>query len=116
LGLNKSWLLALDRTDWQIGKTEVNFLVLAVVTRRFRVLLVWSVIEGRGCPDTGMRIALMKRYLAHFPAATIRLLLADREFVGAEWMEFLCENNVPFAIRIRDNLRIATEDGHDLTL
>jgi hypothetical protein len=116
LGLNGSWLLALDRTNWQIGRTEVNFLVLAAVTRRFRVPLVWRVIEGRGCSDTGMRIALMERYLAHFPAATIRLLLADREFVGAEWMEFLCENNIPFAIRIRDNLRITTEEGHDLTL
>ena len=31
-------------------------------------------------------------------------------------MEFLCENTIPFAIRIRDNLRIATEAGHDLTL
>ena len=31
-------------------------------------------------------------------------------------MEFLCKNDIPFAIRVRDNLRIATEDGHDLTL
>ena len=116
LGLNGSWLLALDRTNWQIGKTEVNYLVLAVVTRRFRVPLIWSVIEGRGCSDTGMRIALIERYLAHFPATTIRLLLADREFTGADWMEFLCKNNIPFAIRVRDNLRITTEDGHDLTL
>ncbi|CUH07593.1 Transposase [Jannaschia seosinensis] len=116
LGLNKSWLLALDRTNWQIGKTEVNFLVLAVVTRRFRVPLVWSLIEGRGCSDTDMRIALMERYLANFPATTIRLLLADREFVGAGWMEFLSKNNIPFAIRVRGNLRITTEDGHDLTL
>jgi len=116
LGLSGSWLLALDRTNWQIGKTEVNYLVLAVVTRRFRVPLVWSVIEGRGCSDTGMRIALIERYLAHFPATTIRLLLADREFVGAGWMKFLCKNNIPFAIRVRDNLRIATADGHELTL
>ena len=116
LGLDGSWLLALDRTNWKIGKTEVNYLVLAVVTPRFRVPLLWSLIEGRGCSDTGMRIALIERYLAHFPATTIRLLLADREFVGADWMEFLCKNNIPFAIRMRDNLRIATEDGHDLTL
>ena len=69
-----------------------------------------------GCSDTAMRMTLIKRYLAHFPATTIRMLLADREFVGADWMEFPCENNIPFAIRIRDNLRITTEEGHDLTL
>ena len=116
LGLNGSWRLALDRTNWQIGKTEVNSLVLAVVTRRVRVPLVWSVIEGRGGSNTPMRIALIKRYLAHVPATTLRLLLADREFVGPEWMEVLCKTNIPFAIRVKDNLRIATEDGHDLTL
>lgn len=87
-------------------------MVLAVVTHRFRVPLIWSVIEGGGCSDTGMRIALIKRYLAHFPATTIRLLVADHEFVGADWMEFLCENNIPFAIRVRDNLRITCEDDH----
>lgn len=40
LGLSGSWLLAVDRTQWQIGKTEVNYLVLAVVTKRFRVPLI----------------------------------------------------------------------------
>ena len=115
-GQHGSWLLALDRTTWQIGKREANFLVLALVTRRFRVPLIRTVIEGRGCSDTGMRIAPIERCLVHFPATTIRLLLADREFVGAGWMEVLCENTIPFAIRIRDNLRIATEAGHDLTL
>jgi hypothetical protein len=79
-------------------------------------LLVAGVEDHRGCSDTDMRIALMERYLANFPATTIRLLLADREFVGASWMDFLCKNNIPFAIRVRDNLRIATEDGHDLTV
>ena len=63
-----------------------------------------------------MRIALIERHLVHFPATAIRLLLADRAFVGAEWMEFLCKNNVSFAIRVGDNLRITTEDGHDPTL
>lgn len=95
LGLNGACLLALDRTNWQIGKTEVNYLVLDVVTRRFRVPLAWRVIAGRGCSDTATRVALMERYLAHFPATTIRLLLADREFVGAEWMEFLCKTIFP---------------------
>ena len=69
-GQHGSWLLALDRTTWQIGKREVNFLVLALVTRRFRVPLIRTVIEGRGCSDTGMRIALIERCLVHFPVKT----------------------------------------------
>jgi hypothetical protein len=42
--------------------------------------------------------------------------LADREFIGHAWAYFLCENNIPFVIRLRRDLRITTEDGHELTL
>lgn len=116
LGLSGTWYLVLDRTQWAIGRTEVNYLVLAVVTRRFRVPLIWTLLKGRGCSSTQARIALIKRYLARFPASTIRLLLADREFIGADWLTFLNDNNVRFAIRLREDLRVTTEDGCDLTL
>ncbi len=59
------------------------------MTPRFRVPLMWSVIEGRGCSDTEQRIALMQRYLALLDLSTIRLLLANREFVGAKSLSFL---------------------------
>jgi Transposase DDE domain len=116
LGLQGSWHLALDRTQWSIGMREVNYLVLAVVTRRFRVPLVWSVLPDKGNSSSAVRIALIKRYLAHFPASSIRLLLADREFVGADWLKFLHDNNIGFAIRLRENLRVTDEAGHELTL
>jgi hypothetical protein len=116
LGLQGSWYLALDRTQWKIGAREVNYLVLAVVTRRFRVPLIWTVLDHRGCSDTAQRIALIQRYLAHFPATTIRMLLADREFIGADWIKFLNDHNIHFAIRLREDLRVTDEQGHDLTL
>jgi DDE family transposase len=114
-GSNK-WYLALDRTQWQIGGRDVNFLVLAAVTRRFRVPLMWTMIDGRGCSDTLQRIELMRRYLDLFGVESIRMLVADREFIGREWTDFLCENNIPFAIRLRGDLRVTTEQGHELTL
>lgn len=116
LGLGGSWHLALDRTQWQVGTRDINFLVLAAVTRRFRVPLIWTVLGHRGCSDTDQRITLIRRYLKLFDISTIRLLLADREFVGAEWIEFLHENDIPFAIRLRGDIRVTSEAGHDLTL
>ena len=94
----------------------MNFLVLAAVTRWFRVPLIWTVIEGRGCSDTEQRIALMQRYLRLFGRSTIKLLLADRAFVGVKWIEFLCKNDIPFAIRLREDMRVPTEAGHELRL
>jgi hypothetical protein len=116
VGPARRWTLVLDRTNWAIGSREVNYLVLAVVTRRFRVPLAWTVLPGAGNSSTATRIALIGRYLAHFPASTIGVLLADREFIGAEWLEFLNDNNIPFAIRLREDLRVVTDDGCELTL
>lgn len=113
---SRAWYLTLDRTQWRIGRHEVNFLVLAAVTRRFRLPLMWTLIRGRGNSSTRQRIALMRRYLRLFEVSTIRLLLADREFIGHAWTDFLCENNIPFAIRLRDGLRITTAEGHQLRL
>lgn len=116
LGLQGSWYLALDRTQWRVGTRDVNFLVLAVITRRHRVSLMWIALDKRGNSATDERVALLRRYLKLFDASTIRLLLADREFIGREWMEFLSKNNIPFAIRLRGDLRVTTEEGHELTL
>ena len=117
LGLVGPWHLALDRTRWKLGTRDVDILMLAAVTRRARAPLMWSVPDNDGGgSDTAARVRLMQRYLAIFGAASIRLLLADREFVGVEWMNFLNENNISFAIRMKEKLVVTTEDGRRLAL
>lgn len=111
LNLNRPRLLALDRTNWKLGSRDVNILVLAIVTRRFRVPLMWTLLDHAGNSATAQRIELMERYLRLFGAPSIRALLADREFVGAEWMNFLNKNNVPFVIRLKEDMLIRLADG-----
>lgn len=105
------WLLVLDRTNWKFGGRNVNMLVLAVVTDRFRVPLMWTLLDHGGGSSTAQRIALMRRYLHLFGTGSIRALLADREFVGAGWMKFLSENNIPFVIRLKEDLLVQLDDG-----
>jgi hypothetical protein len=116
LNLERPKYLALDRTNWKLGSRDINILMLAIVTRRFRVPLLFSLLPHQGNSDTGQRIALMRRYLALFPATSICCLLADREFIGAEWMNFLNENNIPFAIRVKTDMTVTLEDGHTWSL
>lgn len=111
LNLKRPKLLALDRTNWKLGSRDVNVLVLAIVARRFRVPLMWVLLDHADNSDTSMRIALMERYLRLFGAASIEALLEDREFIGAEWMEFLIENNIPFAIRLKEDMLVHLADG-----
>lgn len=111
LNLGQPRLLALDRTQWALGSSEVNILVLAVVTRRFRVPLMWTLLDHRGCSNTEQRIDLMEMYVRLFGASSIKAVLADREFIGTEWIEFLNKNNIPFVIRLKENMRFQREDG-----
>ena len=90
--------------------------MLAVATRRFRVPLMWTVLDKAGNSNTQERVALMQRYLALFGAESVRLLLADREFIGLKWLNFLNGKNIPFAIRVKARLRVETEDGRRLNL
>ena len=111
LNLKGSTRLALDRTNWTLGKTDINTLVLAIVTRRFKVPLMWSFLNHPGNSSTPHRIGLIQRYLRVFGASSIKALLADREFIGDEWLSYLVESNVPFVIRLREDMHIETEDG-----
>lgn len=116
LGITGQRTLCLDRTNWKLGKTDINVLVLAVVTRRHRVPLMWTFLDGPGSSNTAQRIDLMQRYLAIFGAASIKRLLGDREFIGAGWMNFLNKNNVPFVIRIKKGMCVILDDGRRFTL
>ena len=116
IGLTGPCHLCLDRTNWKIGKRDVNILMLAVTTRRFRVPLMWTVLDRVGSSNTEERIALMRRYLAMFGAESIRLLLADREFIGLKWLNFLDRNGISFAIRVKAGMNVRTEDGRSLSL
>ncbi len=116
LKLRAPWVLCLDRTNWKIGRHDVNILMLAIATQRVRIPLMWTVLDKAGTSNQDERIALMRRYLALFGSGSIAWLLADREFIGGRWMKFLLENNVLFAIRVKENSVIRRQDGRRFQL
>ena len=73
-------------------------------------------LDGPGNSSTSDRIALMDRYLAIFGASSVKVLLADREFIGLAWLNYLVENNIAFVIRIKANMIVMTEDGRQMQL
>lgn len=87
--------------------------MLCITARRVRIPLLWSVLDA-GSSSTTDRTALMRRYLGIFGAPSIRLLLADREFIGDDWFEFLVTHNIPFAIRVK--LVVTLDDGRTTAL
>jgi hypothetical protein len=82
LNLPRPWVLALDRTNWTLGKTQMNLLVLAIVHQGVAFPILWSVLGKKGASNTRERTALLERFLALFGKEVVRFLAADREFVN----------------------------------
>jgi hypothetical protein len=108
--------LVLDRTNWKTGRSEINLLVLAVVTREHRLPLMWTVLDRAGNSGAAERIDLIERYIALFGKESIKLLLGDREFIGADWLTYLIGRDIPFVIRMRGGQHAVTAEGRQGSL
>ena len=110
------WRLALDRTHWRLGKTDINFLVLGVVWRGVALPLFWTVLDKAGNSDTDERMALMARFLQVFGVGRIEALLADREFVGEAWFRWLQQQRIPFHQRLKRNTLVSWASNRKVRL
>ena len=57
----------------------------------------------------------MKQILKRIHRSQIRIVVADREFIGQEWFTWLQAKDIPFAIRIKENA-IVTSGHKDIPL
>jgi hypothetical protein len=95
--------LAIDRTNWKFGETNINVLTLAIVYQGVAFPILMIMLDKLGNSDTAERIRIMNRYLRLFGRETIDCLLADREFVGEHWIAYLNNHKIRYYIRIREN-------------
>ena len=98
--------LTMDRTNWKFGDSDINILMLGVVYKGVAFPLLFSLLPKRGNSNTGERIILINRYIRLFSSETIACLVADREFVGQDWLAFLNNNNIRYYIRVRNNFKV----------
>lgn len=111
LGAPSPYTLALDRTNWKIGQSEVNILLLSVVYRGIGFPLVWCVLPHAGNSDTNERITLLEIFLDLFGVESIQCLCGDREFVGKAWFTFLQTHRIPFQMRLKKDTRVKNGRG-----
>ncbi|MDR0794440.1 MAG: IS4 family transposase [Tannerella sp.] len=98
--------LAMDRTNWQFGETDINVLTLAVVYQGVAFPILITMLDKRGNSDTQERKEIIKRYIRLFGKETIDCLLADREFVGGNWICSLNSSKIQYYIRIKENFYV----------
>lgn len=111
MGVPSPWVLTLDRSNWQLGKTPLNLLVLGICYKGVAIPLLWTILEKRGNSNTAERKAIVEEFISLFGASSILYLTADREFIGNAWFKWLMKNKIDFRIRIRENTLVANGRG-----
>ena len=99
--------LIMDRTNWKRGKHNYNVLVIGVLTKGIFIPVVWKWLDKRGNSSSLECIELLERFVevmrrANKPIADC-LLLADREFIGMDWISALNAHNMNYCLRVRKN-------------
>ena len=94
--------LAIDRTNWRYGKSDINLLVLSVCVLGCTIPLYWIELDSRGNSNTETRKQLLRMFTDDFGAERIEHIVADREFIGNNWFTHL-DDNAKFVIRIKGN-------------
>ena len=97
------YTIAIDRTNWKFGQTNINILVLAIVYEGVAFPILFKLMPKQGNSNTNERIRIMNHYIQLFGKESINYLVADREFVGEHWINYLNLNRIEYHIRIREN-------------
>lgn len=98
--------LSMDRTNWKFSSTNINILTLGIIYDGMAFPIVFKMMDKRGNSNTEERIELIQRFISLAGKDSIAHLMADREFVGSEWLAFLNSKDIHYHIRIRDNFNI----------
>ena len=98
--------LSLNRTHWRFAGVEFNILCLTIVADKVSLPVLWLMLNKAGNSDTEERKELLLHYVRLFGAQSIDYLIADREFVGEAWFDFLAKLHIRYCIRLRANFWI----------
>jgi hypothetical protein len=126
----KPWHLAIDRTNWQFGKTDLNLLVLSVAHGEVCIPLFCRVLDKAGTSNTAERIDLMQVFQATFPdqlakraddhkrsaSGPVASLTGDREFIGNAWIEWLQHAAIPHFLRLREDMHVFNDSHAPVSL
>ena len=99
-------ILSIDRTNWKFGQTNINIFMLGIVYKGVAFPLLFTMLDKRGNSNSGERIELVNKFIRLFGKDVIESIVADREFVGEQWLGFLNRNNIRYYIRIRNNFKV----------
>jgi hypothetical protein len=104
--ITESLTLVIDRTNWKLGKCDINILCVAVLGDGFCIPVIWKLLPKRGNSSQDERIDLISRLLNIDGIPKIQRIIGDREFIGSKWFKYLKDNKIDILIRLKDNQKV----------
>ncbi|WP_286424971.1 IS4 family transposase [Myroides marinus] len=102
----ESYVLVMDRTNWKFGKQDINILMLGISYKNMCFPILFKMLDKRGNSNTNERKELINTFVEWFGKDCTRCVLADREFVGEDWISYLNDRQIKYYIRIRNNFKV----------
>lgn len=100
--------LIVDRTNWKRGTKNFNLLTIGNLLENIFIPMYWLQLDKRGNSNIDDRKTLIEGLSTLMSKAgkTIKgsILLADREFIGQIWFEYLLNHQLSFVIRLREKM------------
>lgn len=100
--------IIVDRTNWKRGGKNINLLTIGGLLQDVFVPNMWIQLDKRGNSNFDDRKQLIERFVSLLTRKTNnitnRILLADREFIGKKWFEYLKSKDLHFVIRLKANM------------
>ncbi len=106
----------MDRTNWKLGKSDINLLFIGIAYRGISFPLLWISLPKCGNSNTAERKNVVDKFIAIFGVSKIKCLTADREFIGQKWFLYLLEKKIHFCIRVKDNFKVISSKGNEVAV
>jgi len=104
----KRFYLVMDRTNWKFGKGNINILMLGVIYKKICLPLYWTLLDKGGSSNTKERRNLLEKAIEMVGKQRIKALLADREFIGVRWFQYLIKEQIEFHIRLPKQIKVGS--------
>jgi Transposase DDE domain len=112
---NKKLRISIDRTEWDFGKTQINILMILVGHGDFQIPFYWEMLENNsGNSNSGDRINLLEKVFKIIDKKRIGLVVADREFIGHQWLKWMKNQGLSFCVRVPKSHYIHRLNGEKL--
>lgn len=96
--------IAIDRTNWKLGKIDINILYIGFVLGNGRFIpLYFHLLGKKGNSSQQERIDLFEKFKVIFNTLVdfTFVIVGDREFIGEKWFTYLASSCYEFVMRIR---------------